>query len=192
MDEPLDLLRSVFTTLDRLHLPYLVGGSFATSIFGNRRSTNDLDLVLEISEFDIDDFVSSFSGEFMVSRASIADAIASDDPYSGFQITHTEKLFRIDVFIRQYEEFNNIEFDTAREVEIVPGILSPVCSPECIVLRKLMWFEMGGRVSDRQFNDVVGVLEVQKGRLDEPFMRSWATRLGVAESLGLALSDVAV
>jgi hypothetical protein len=45
-----------------------------------------------------------------------------------------------------------------------------------------MWYELGRRVSDRQFNDIVGVLEIQRGRLDEPFMRSWADRLGVLES----------
>lgn len=190
MDTPLDLLRAVFTTLDRLHLPYLVGGSFASSIFGNRRNTNDLDIVVEISEFDVDDFVAAFDKEFMLSRSTILQAIESREPYAGFQLTHNEKLFKIDVFVRQYEEFNNVEFELAREVEIVPGLVSPVSSPECIVLRKLMWYELGGRASDRQFNDIVGVLEVQHARLDEPFMRTWASRLGVLESFERAIAAV--
>ncbi len=192
MDAPHELLRFVFTTLDRLHLEYLVGGSFASSIFGNRRSTNDLDLVVEISEFDVEPFVAAFSKEFMVSQASIEQAIAANELYSSFQITHEEELFRVDFFMRSYDDFSQAEFERARRVEIVPGLPSPVSGPECIVLRKLQWYVLGGRVSDRQWNDIVGVLEIQKGHLDESFMDTWSARLGLRELLDDARSQVVV
>ncbi|RYG23528.1 hypothetical protein EON82_13710 [bacterium] len=64
------------------------------------------------------------------------------------------------------------------------------CStPEDIVLRKLMWFELGNRVSDRQWNDIVRVLEVQSPTVDLGYLRHWATELGVAELLEEALAQ---
>jgi hypothetical protein len=54
---------------------------------------------------------------------------------------------------------------------------------EHIVLRKLEWYRRGGEVSDRQWRDVLGVLHVKRGQLDEARLDTWAARLGVADLL---------
>jgi hypothetical protein len=43
--------------------------------------------------------------------------------------------------------------------------------------------------SDRQLADVAGVIHVQKGSLDEQYLRHWASELGVAPELEAALSS---
>jgi hypothetical protein len=49
-------------------------------------------------------------------------------------------------------------------------------------------FRDGGGVSERQWNDVVGVLRVQRG-LDLAFLRQWAARLEVTDLLERALLE---
>jgi hypothetical protein len=49
-----------------------------------------------------------------------------------------------------------------------------IASPEDIILAKLEWYRMGGEVSDRQWNDILGVLKLQGLRLDLVYLRQWA------------------
>ena len=42
--------------------------------------------------------------------------------------------------------------------------------------------------SDRQLSDVAGVVAVQRGRLDLPYLRHWAAKIAVADPLEAALS----
>jgi hypothetical protein len=48
----------------------------------------------------------------------------------------------------------------------------------------------GGEVSERQWQDILGVLKVQGGQLDLEYMRRWSSDLGVAGLLERSLSEV--
>ena len=65
----------------------------------------------------------------------------------------------------------------------------PVKSGEDTVLRKLQWYDEGGRTSDRQWSDVLGVLKAQGSRLDREYLATWADELGVRDLLGRALIE---
>ena len=64
-----------------------------------------------------------------------------------------------------------------------------VASPEGTILNKLEWYKLGGGVSDRQWNDILGVLKVHGTNLDMPYLHRWATVLEVADLLQTALVD---
>ena len=51
---------------------------------------------------------------------------------------------------------------------------------------------MGGEVSDRQWNDILGVLKVQGTNLDMAYLQRWATALKVDDLLERALEDAGV
>jgi hypothetical protein len=61
-----------------------------------------------------------------------------------------------------------------------------LATAEDVILHKLFWNRI--TPSDRQLGDVAGVVEVQRGRLDEGYLRHWAEKLGVAPELEAALS----
>jgi hypothetical protein len=63
------------------------------------------------------------------------------------------------------------------------------CSPEDIVLNKLQWYEMGNRVSNRQWYDLQGVLRLRSQQLDLVHLRRWARDLDLEELLAEALSE---
>ena len=48
---------------------------------------------------------------------------------------------------------------------------------------------MGGEVSDRQWNDILGVLKVRGTTLELQYLKHWAATLGVANLLERALDD---
>lgn len=125
-------------------------------------------------------------GEFMLSRGEIMEALESTDPYRCFQLMHLDTTFKFDMFVRHSSEYDGFVVSRAVRLEILPGVIAPVISAEDIIIQKLRWYELGNRVSDRQWNDVVQVLEVQKGLLDEAYLDRWSTHFGVSGLLDKA------
>ena len=175
--------------LSALDIPYFVGGSVASSAHGNPRQTNDVDVVIRLAPVHVEKFANEFERDYMVSRQSIEDCLETNEPYRSFQIINFESLVRIDCFVPIDEPFANSEFERRQLQDVFPGLRVYVASPEDIILRKLLWFQLGGKVSDRQWNDIVGVLEIQKGRLDEAYLNSWADRLAIRDMLDEARSQ---
>ena len=64
-----------------------------------------------------------------------------------------------------------------------------VASAEDTVLAKLDWYRAGGEVSEQQWRDVIGLLQVQGDRLDRDYLRSIAPSLQVSELLERALAE---
>ena len=64
-----------------------------------------------------------------------------------------------------------------------------MASAEDIILHKLRWFQMGNGVSDRQWDDVLGVLKVQRKLLDLEYLKEWAAHLEVEDLLRKAYED---
>ena len=58
--EPSELLRRFVEVLDRLEIRYLVAGSLATTIYGESRFTNDIDVVVDLRSEQVDAFCNSF------------------------------------------------------------------------------------------------------------------------------------
>lgn len=62
-------------------------------------------------------------------------------------------------------------------------------TPEDIILNKLEWYKTAGGVSDRQWNDVLGVLKVQGAQLDMAYLRRWAKELSISNLLKKVLEE---
>ena len=58
-----------------------------------------------------------------------------------------------------------------------------------MILAKLDWWKLGGGISNRQWNDILGVLKVQGTALDMAYLRHWAANLKVADLLDRVLVD---
>lgn len=75
------------------------------------------------------------------------------------------------------------------QVELAGGLRLDVATAEDCVLTKLEWFEKGGRVSDRQWRDVLGVLRISGDGLDRAYLARWAQELGLDELLAAAMRE---
>ncbi len=73
-------------------------------------------------------------------------------------------------------------------MDLGTGLLE-VASAEDTLLEKLVWFRLGGGVSDRQWGDVLGILRVQRQRLDFDYLATWAESLGLSDLLHRAYRD---
>lgn len=186
-----DAIGRILSVLDRMEIPYLVGGSVASSIHGQSRPTMDLDLVADLRPEHVDEFVQTLAGEFYVDAQSIRDAMRLG---RAFNIIHLGSTFKIDIFPLKRDEYSQVSFQRRgfRESHSfgLPVELA-VASPEDTVLRKLEWYRSGGEISERQWNDLRGVVRMRTEALDYEYLRKWAVFLKVDDLLERLLAEQA-
>ena len=190
MLSPSEVLRRVVQVLDDLKIPYMVGGSFASSIHGIPRMTQDADLVVDIQPHQAILLARIVEEDFYIDQSAISDAIRRR---SSFNIIHLDSMFKIDLFVLADREYDRASFARRRFVtfqEKGPFQLA-VCAPEELAVTKLEWYNLGNRVSERQYRDVLGVIATQEraGTFDLAHARSLARQLGLADLLQQALED---
>lgn len=186
--QTVDIALMVTDTLDRLGIPYLVGGSLVSIMYGMVRYTNDADLVADIKPYDVNAFVQALSDRFYVYDEAILGAI---EHQSSFNVIHLESSIKVDVFVAKQRAFDREQFRRRTEevIEFDSGRTAWVCTPEDIILAKLEWFRLGGQISERQWRDVLGVIKVQGDSLDEDYLQKWAKPLGVSDLIERALEE---
>lgn len=183
------VLLDVVAKLEGLQLSYALGGSTASGVWGQPRYTNDIDINVALSPIGRSAFLDAFSTDYLVSESDLDHALDSTDEYRMVQALHLEEAFKIDFFLVGDDPFGQSVLRRAKLVELGPGAECRVQTPEDVLIFKLRWFETGNRVSERQWNDVVQVLEVQAGHLDLGFLREWAARFQLLGLLEDALAE---
>ena len=179
---PIELAVSFTSLLERLGISYLVAGSLASSVHGEPRSTNDIDVVADLRAIHVDRFLDAVSPEYYASADAVRTAVESG---TSFNIIHLAAALKVDVFVTGSDPF---EAERLRHRERVRVSADPesfiyVDSAEHAALRKLEWYRRGGEVSERQMRDVVAILRIQGARLDRLRLETWAARLGVSDLL---------
>ena len=75
-----------------------------------------------------------------------------------------------------------------KDIALAGGTIAlPVATAEDTLLMKLAWYRAGGEVSERQWNDVRGIVAVQGERVDRGYVDRWAAYLKVADLADAAL-----
>jgi hypothetical protein len=187
-NEPVEVTLKVTGTFEKLGVPYLIGGSLASTLHGMVRTTQDSDIIAEMRSEHLQPLVLALQDEFYIDEEMIAEAIQHN---SSFNIIHRETMFKVDVFIPRPRPFLQAQLDRAQRqtFSFETEISAKFASPEDTILAKLEWYRMGGEVSDRQWRDILGVLKTRAGELDLEYLRKWATELNVSALLARALKE---
>lgn len=171
------LLNDVVTALDSCNVSYMVTGSIASSLFGEPRSTHDIDLVVEFDRQHIDALLEYFPPpSYYLDRKAIANAISHS---SMFNLLWVDEGVKVDFWLLTDSPFDGSRFDR-RLSKSVWGVDVWIASPEDTILAKLRWADMSGG-SEKQMTDAKRVLEVQRSEIDEDYIREWADELGLAQ-----------
>jgi hypothetical protein len=161
-NEPLEVTLKVTIVFEKLNVPYLIGGSLASTLYGMVRTTQDSDIIAEMRLEHLQPFVAALKDEFYVDEQTIAESIQRN---SSFNIIHRETMFKVDVFIPIQRPFLQSQMKRAKRqsFSLETEINAKFASPEDTILSKLEWYRMGGEVSERQWRDVLGVLKTRGG-----------------------------
>ena len=189
LSEELAVTLRVVHALERLGVRYLVGGSLASSLHGNPRTTNDADIVAELDESHVDALVTDLAADFYVSDVAVREALRRG---SSFNAIHLDTMFKVDVFVMTADPLQVIEMGRRQRHAVGPGAADVLyfASAEDTVIQKLLWYRRGGEISDKQWSDIAGVIRTQGERLDVDYLQRWASSAGVAELLARSLAQI--
>jgi hypothetical protein len=181
----------IIAVLRKLGIPYAVGGSLASSVHGIPRATVDIDFVVEVKPSQVDGLIAELQKGFYADADMIRAAV---DSKRSFNLIELETSYKFDLFPLPDGPYFRTELDRRENAQHPFGdklIEFSVVSPEDVILTKLIWFRADGGVSDRQWNDVRGILEVQGDRLDRDYLLRWARELDVVDLVEQLLSGEA-
>lgn len=185
----LSALKPVVVALDEMGVAYEIGGSVASSACGVPRTTLDVDVVAALGRDHVKEFVGRLQSLYYVDENAAFDAV---DRQSSFNLIHLGTMLKVDVFVLKSRVYDQKAFQRKRKdrLNLDPeGDSFYFASPEDVVLNKLEWYRLGRELSERQWTDVLGVLKVQHGAVDIPYMQHWAGILGITDLLERALLE---
>lgn len=182
-------MEPVATAFEKLGILYYIGGSVASSTYGIPRATMDVDMVSDLRPEHVGSLVRMLEHTYYIDENMILDAVKRQ---ASFNVIHLETMLKIDVFVATSAPYDSETFKRRRKDTLDEDQKAAefyLASPEDIILNKLLWFRSGGSVSDRQWNDVLGVVKVQKNLLDTGYLKYWASELKIGDLLKKAFHD---
>ena len=186
-NEALEACLAVIRPLEELKIDYLVGGSLASSAHGIPRSTNDADLVVDLRLGQVPLLVAALHDDFYLDADRIRHAVRRK---SSFNVIYLPTMFKVDVFLLKDDPLWREEMRRRQRIVLAEdGHAVDVASAEDTVLYKLSWYQISGGTSDRQWQDLLGVLKVRRDELDYEYLRRWAAEIGVEELLSKAVGE---
>src|SRR5437016_6000908 len=99
-----DVLFKVINVLDELAIPYVIGGSYASSAHGFARATMDIDILAAIRPEQAAAFAEKLEPEFYADDHAIRRAAVTK---RSFNIIHVETAFKVDVFVAKSGSFDD-------------------------------------------------------------------------------------
>jgi hypothetical protein len=187
-DYLVDALIPVAAAFRTLGIRYYVGGSVASSFHGATRSTMDVDLVCELRENHVADFVDCFEDDFYLSEPAIRNAILRT---SCFNLIYLPNSWKIDIFVSQQRPFDVDAMLRASTQTLGRShkIDVPIATAEDSIISKLEWFRLSNETSQRQWDDVSRLITILADSADMTYLENAAKSVGVSDLLNRLLNQ---
>jgi hypothetical protein len=166
-----ELLADVTGRLDRTRIAYMVTGSFASTYYGEPRSTRDLDIVIDPSTDGLAILVESLATDgYYVDRDAASAALRERTQFNAIGTDSS----KVDFIVRKDRPFSREEFGRRRRADLL-GQPVFIATVEDMIIAKLEWsvpFD-----SERQLRDVAAMLEVAGDGVDRAYIERWVAAL---------------
>jgi hypothetical protein len=172
MSEELEVLKDVARRLDVAGIAYMITGSTAANFYAVPRMTRDIDIVVELLERDVGNFILAFEKDHYLEPETVREAVMNKGM---FNLIHDRHVIKVDFVVRKDTMYRRKEFSRRKKIS-VDGQDLCVVAPEDLILSKLVWAKDSN--SEVQLRDVQNLLQSVKG-LDRRYLARWARQLSV-------------
>lgn len=180
----------IVAKFSNLGIPYMVTGSMGCTIYGDPRSTNDVDIVIDPTMDQLLALITDLEPMAYVSREAAIDEFRRRGM---FNIICNDTMEKIDLIFlkRDPYQINAFERRVLRDFGTTEAIS---VTAEDAILSKLAWSRR--TLSEVQFRDVAGILTNSAAHLDLEYLKRWGTELNLLprlkEILGATNSNISL
>ncbi len=184
-----DAFESLRSALEQAGIRYAIGGSWASTAFGEPRFTNDVNILAEFTQENMERFFANLPDTFYADAEEALQAVSRGRP---FNLIHIPMAFKFDFFPASAFTLGMEELDRAIYLPDtgLSNAPTPFVTPEDILLAKLHWFRLGGEISEVQWRDIEGIALGCATTLDRKYLEQSAAKVGVADLLRRALDEL--
>lgn len=166
-----DMFSEIVTILNGSGIEYAIVGGMAVGVWGNTRTTRDVDVILLMKEDDIPKMMKELkNSNFSVEEKDMRSALREKSHFSIF-----DKLSIYHADVKGAYKPNEVETVKDRQEIKMADIMIYVASPEDTIANKLLF----GREHD--IKDAEGIYARQLGNLDTEKLEQKCKKLGVYE-----------
>lgn len=129
----------VVRLLEELGVPYVIGGSLASSVHGTMRSTGDVDFVVDLKPEHVHPLVRALGHEFYVSENRVVQSVEQG---GSFNVIALEQMFKVDFFVAKDKPFESSQLRRGESLRVsrTQKDRVKVSTPEDVVVAKLIWY----------------------------------------------------
>ena len=172
-----DLIGLFAVPIAKAGLPYMVTGATAAILYGQPRTTNDLDVVIELKAADLPRLRAAFpESDYYLPPDEVIEVELRRTQRAHLNALHHDSGFKADLYPMGSDALHQWAFPRRRPVAHRGQQIS-FAPPEYVILRKLEYFREGG--STKHVTDIRAMLDVSGDTLDRSALDEWIARLGL-------------
>ena len=179
-----EIVVHVIRVLEQLHVPYMLVGSYSSNTYGQARSTQDADFVIELGERSVAELGRALGNQYTIDPQSLVEFNTMTTRYVA---QHVSSAFKIEFFLLSGDEFDKSRFERRVRIPFLDG-QAWLPRPEDVVVMKLRWSMRAGRQKDQL--DAANVLAAQRETLDMDYIRNWCDKHGSRHLLEEILAKI--
>lgn len=169
----LELFNIFLKPLNAAKQQYMITGAAAAIIYGEPRMTHDLDLVLNLNQSIIPEFIQLFpDDEFYVPPVEVLKIESGRKQRGHFNVIHMDTGLRADVYLLGEDSFHLWAMQHRQTVELDGETiwLAPI---EYVIIRKLEYYREGN--SQKHLEDIRNMLTVSHDKIDNNILSEFIT-----------------
>jgi len=182
----IEFIKRTIVSLNCSQVKYVIVGGVLVSIYGEPRTTKDIDVILDISPKDrraiekLLECLEKMEFHILGGIDTIIDALTNQSHFSIFNKTY---LYWIDAQ-GVYSQLDRLALNTRIKKKIF-GLDTWIESIECLIVAKLSVY-----YSEQSLKDVISILQTSKELIDKSKLRDLAKKIGVLSRLEKVLMQV--
>jgi len=164
-----ELLKTVTRLLDQKGIGYMISGSLAFNVYCVPRMTMDIDIVIELDQANLNDFLEIFTTGYYLNESTVKQEIRRKGM---FNVIDHRSGFKIDFIVRKDTEYRQLEF-SRKTRKVLDNIPVWMVAAEDLIVSKIEWIQQ--LQSEKQIQDIKMLMSLPE--IDREYIISWCKKL---------------
>lgn len=181
----IELIDTFIRPLNEHGIRYIITGSVASMVYGEPRLTNDVDVVLDITQADIPKLIEAFpEADFYLPPVEVIETELLRGSRGHFNIISQQSMLKADIYLAGTDPIQRWGIAGARILDIDDQPIS-FAPPEYVIIRKLEFYREGH--SEKHLRDIASMLSESSSEINRDTLAEYLGQLGLEAQWQAAL-----